>query len=204
MEYKLLYPVTGAAVYGNVLRGDNMTRTEADYVALTEETTYDYTGTIGVTLQPDDALAYYLKVGADYIPIPTSRMSEYRPEVTAVGSTEVTPAGYVGDYLEDDTVYFLWRTNETPTVNGTIRVYRDSTDTEVAIPTGITDTRDFDSISGLNLCQIDLSANSFYLKNGDYSVVLAAATINGNTVNAVIATFSIENRYAGVEFIRQG
>lgn len=124
--------------------------------------------------------------------------------VTATGISLVIPAGYVGDCIAGETIYFLWRTNKTPSAAGTIRVYRDNDDAEVSIPTGITDTRNFDSQTNVHLCIINLASNTFYSKESDYSVVLSGATINGETVNAVIASFSIENRYAGKEFIRQG
>ncbi len=116
--------------------------------------------------------------------------------------SKITPAGFVGDYIEDDIVYFLWRTKSAPTTAGTIKVYKNDGTGEVTIPTGITDTRDFDSQTGIHLCKIDLSANTFYVTKRDYSVVLSGAVIDGQTVNAVIATLSIENRYQGIKFER--
>ncbi|MBA7545488.1 hypothetical protein ES705_37857 [subsurface metagenome] len=78
-----------------------------------------------------------------------------------------------------------------------IRVYKDDDITEVTAPTGITDTEDFDGLTGVHNCKIDLSANAFYATGHDYSVVLAGAQIDGELVNAVLATFSVENRFAG-------
>ena len=46
-------------------------------------------------------------------------------------------------------------------------------------------------------CKIDLSADAFYAIGHDYSVVLAGAEIDDEAVNAVLASFSIENRFAG-------
>lgn len=108
---------------------------------------------------------------------------------------------YLGDYKEDSTLYFCWDTNDkngasiTRATNGTIKVYKDDATSEST--SGVTDTEDFDGLTGVHNCKIDLSADAFYAKGHDYSVVLAGAVIDGETVNAVLATFSIENRFAG-------
>jgi len=108
---------------------------------------------------------------------------------------------YLGDYKEDSTLYFCWDTNDrygasiTRATNGTVKVYKDDGANESTA--GITDTEDFDSLTGVHNCKIDLSADAFYATGHDYSVVLAGATIDGQTVNAVLAMFSIENRFAG-------
>jgi hypothetical protein len=47
-------------------------------------------------------------------------------------------------------------------------------------------------------CTIDLSADAFYAIGANYTVVLSAATIDGLAINAVLAHFSIENRFANV------
>lgn len=116
--------------------------------------------------------------------------------------TEIIPAGYVGDYKAEEIVYFLWRTKATPSVDGTIKVYKNDGTGEVTAPTGITDDRDFDGLTGVHLCRIDLSANSFYAVERDYSVVLNGATINGQSVTTPIGSFSIENRFQGVDWKR--
>ena len=106
---------------------------------------------------------------------------------------------WLGDYKEDDTVYFLWSTNDadgasvTRAVDGEVRVYKDNGTSQTT--TGVTDTEDFDGLTGVHACTIDLSADAFYATGADYSVVLAGATIDSQTVNAVLAHFSIENRY---------
>lgn len=117
----------------------------------------------------------------------------------AEGDT-VESAGYLGDYVEDGKVYFLWRSSVTFSTAGTIRVYKEDGTVEVTSPTGITDTRDFDSVTGVHLCIIDLNANSFYAREKDYCVMLNGAVIGGQTIHAVIATFSIEKREVGREF----
>lgn len=108
---------------------------------------------------------------------------------------------YLGDFKGDSTLYFCWGTNDkngasiTRATKGTIRVYRDDDTGEST--SGVTDTEDYDGLTGVHNCKIDLSTDAFYAEGHDYSVVLAGATIDGETVNAVLATFSIENRFAG-------
>ncbi|RKY24108.1 MAG: hypothetical protein DRP62_04475 [Planctomycetota bacterium] len=107
---------------------------------------------------------------------------------------------YLGDFKENSTLYFCWSTNDkngasiTRATNGTIKIYKDDGTTESTA--GITDTEDFDSLTGIHNCKIVLT-DAFYATGHDYSVVLDGAVIDGETVNAVLATFSIENRFAG-------
>lgn len=110
---------------------------------------------------------------------------------------------YLGDYKEDETVYFIWATNDgngasiTRATDGTISVYKDNS---VAQSTaGITDTEDFDGLTGIHACTIDLSADTFYALGADYAVVLSGAVIDGQNVNAVLAHFSIENRHTELD-----
>jgi hypothetical protein len=106
---------------------------------------------------------------------------------------------YLGDFKENATLYFCWDTNDksgasiTRSTNGTIQVYKDDGTSESTA--GITDTEDFNSLTGIHNCKIDLSADTFYIAGHDYSVVLASAIIDGETVNSVLAMFSIENRF---------
>lgn len=114
---------------------------------------------------------------------------------------------YLGDFKKDTILYFCWDTNDksgasiTRSTNGTIQVYKDDGTSESTA--GITDTEDFDSLTGIHNCKIDLSADAFYVTGHDYSVVLAGATIDGETVNAVLATFSIENRFASSSLFKK-
>jgi lysophospholipid acyltransferase (LPLAT)-like uncharacterized protein len=107
---------------------------------------------------------------------------------------------YLGDYKEDSVIYFCWSTYSktgasiTRATNGTIKVYKNDDTSESTA--GITDTEDFDGVTGVHNCKIDLS-DAFYVQGQDYSVVLVGAVIDGETVNAVLAMFSIENRFAG-------
>ena len=130
---------------------------------------------------------------------------EYKQLIAGISaSSAVIETGYIGDYKENEKIHFLWHTNVVTSTDGTIKVYRDDGTSEVTVPTGITDTRNFDSQTGVHLCSINLAANPFYVRERDYLVVLSGAVIDGATINAVIATFSIENRYQGLEFIKNG
>jgi len=105
---------------------------------------------------------------------------------------------YLGDFPEDETLHFLWSSNDsngasiTRATDGTVSVYKDNGVTQSVA--GVTDTEDFDSLTGIHACTIDLSADAFYAIGANYTVVLSASTIDGQTVNAVLAHFSIENR----------
>lgn len=109
-------------------------------------------------------------------------------------------SAYLGDFLAGATVRFLWSTNDgagasvTRTVNGTISIYKNNGTTQDT--DGVTDTEDFDSLTGIHACAIDLSADgAFYSVGADFAVVLSGSTIDGQTVNAVLREFSIENRF---------
>ena len=204
-SYKIAYPKDGATVTGRLYRGTSLIET----VTPLDEDAGDYLNVYskasGETWQPGDDIVYY--DGATVIGAET-----YQPESTPVGGSSelILPAGYVGDYLDNETLYIFWRTIQPSTTDGTIKVYRDGGATEVTAPTGIlADTRHFDpgdlgANSNIHMVQLDLSVNSFYAKEQDYAVVINGIVIDGVTQNAVIATFSIENRYAGKQFIRDG
>jgi len=109
---------------------------------------------------------------------------------------------YLGDYAEDyPTLNFKFTTRTATGVPatltaGVVKVYKGSaTDTE--INTGVTLTADFDTVTGLNNVLIDLSFAAFYAVGQDYSVVITTGTVGGvSVVGEVVATFSIENRFA--------
>lgn len=110
---------------------------------------------------------------------------------------------YLGDFAASSTVRGMWNSNAvagesiTRATNGSLRIYKNNSTTERSSSAGITDTKDFDSLTGVHHYNIDLSDNTdagFYAAGNDYFVVLSAATIDGKTINAVIGCFSIENR----------
>ena len=104
----------------------------------------------------------------------------------------------LGDYYEDDTVYFKWNTYDSSggssarTTKGTMSVYKDDNVTQSTA--GVTDTEDFESLTGFNHCTIVLT-DAFYVAGSDYSVVVAGAVVDGQTINPTIREFSIVNRY---------
>lgn len=106
---------------------------------------------------------------------------------------------YLGDYAAGGIVDFFWSTNAadgssiTRATNGAVSIYRGNSTTQTT--TGVTDDEDFDSVTGVHHCRIDLASDpDFYTTGSDYAVVLSGATIDGKTVNATLALFSIENR----------
>lgn len=110
---------------------------------------------------------------------------------------------YLGDFLAGSTVRGMWNTNAvagesiTRATNGTIKIYKDNSTTERTSSNGITDTEDFDSLTGVHHYAIDLSDNTddgFYAAGHDYFVVLSGATIDGKAINSLLGVFSIENR----------
>lgn len=105
----------------------------------------------------------------------------------------------LGDRNEDSVIDFQFltvATDNTPTTlagSPSAVVYKGNDTTESAA--GLTLTVDFDSVTGLNHIQVDLSSDAFYATGEDYSVVIDAGTVDGTSVvGSVLATFSIENR----------
>ncbi len=110
-------------------------------------------------------------------------------------------ADYKGDFAPGATVRDLWNSSDsngasvTRSTNGTISVYKDGGTTQSTA--GVTDTEDFDSLTGVHLVEIDTSADgTFYSAGSDFIVVLSAATIDTRTVNAALFSFSLNNRTA--------
>jgi hypothetical protein len=108
---------------------------------------------------------------------------------------------YVGDFATGVTVHGYWNSagstgaSITRATNGTISVYKNGGTTQTT--TGVTDTEDFDSLTGVHYIAIDTSSDgTFYATGNDFNVVLSAATIDGVTVNAVLFSFSLNNRAA--------
>lgn len=104
--------------------------------------------------------------------------------------------GFYGNVQVGATVPIMWSTNDsngasiTRATDGTISVYKDTNATQVT--TGVTDTEDYDSLTGVHLVTIDTSADSdFYSVGSTFHIVLSGATIDGQTVNHPIASFAI-------------
>jgi len=104
---------------------------------------------------------------------------------------------YLGDLTVDATVTFHWNTNEatgasvTRATNGTVKLIRD--DNQDCTAGAITDSEDSPDV-GIHKCAVDTSGNVNCIAGYDYTVWLDGATIDGEVVNAALASFSIENR----------
>jgi len=120
---------------------------------------------------------------------------------------------YLGDYPTSAIVRFMWNTNAvagesiTRGTNGSIRIYKNNSTTERSSANGITDTEDFDSLTGVHHCNIDLSDNTdsgFYAAGNEYMVVLQGAAIDGKTINAALAQFSVERSGGILALLKDG
>lgn len=107
---------------------------------------------------------------------------------------------YFGDYKFQQTVRIPFDTTDQAggavglTSAGQLRVYKNNSTTEKT--SGITLTQNFDGITGVHMIEID-TTDSFFEPGADYWIALVGATIAGETVNAVLGSFSIENRMLG-------
>lgn len=107
-------------------------------------------------------------------------------------------APYLGDFAEDSTHYFNWSTNDkngasiTRATDGEIRIYRQGDVGQTSL-VGISDSENGIG-TGIHRVTMILT-DAFYQTGQDYDVVLLDAVIDGEAVNAVIAHFSIENRF---------
>jgi hypothetical protein len=104
--------------------------------------------------------------------------------------------GFYGNVQVGATIPIIWATNDangasiTRGTDGTISVYKDTS--AVQVTTGITDTEDFDGLTGIHLVEIDTSSDSdFYSLGSMFHVVLSGAVIDSQTVNHPIASFAI-------------
>lgn len=120
---------------------------------------------------------------------------------------------YLGDYPVNGMIDFKWMTNAaagasiTRATDGTLRIYKDNSTTERSSLNGVTQTEDFDSTTGIHHVRIDLSDNTdsgFYSAGHEYQVVMSGMTIDGQSVNAVIAHFSIERAWRSISQPGQG
>lgn len=112
---------------------------------------------------------------------------------------------YLGNFRPGQTIRGLWNSADangasvTRATDGTIAVYKDSDVTQVT--TGLTDSENFDGVTGIHQVVIDTSASpTFYTAGSHFQVVLAGATIDGQVVNAVLFEFDLINQYAPARF----
>ena len=116
----------------------------------------------------------------------------------------------LGNLTEDSSVVFYWNTYDdsgasvTRATDGTVKVRRDdATDCTAGV---VTDGED-DPATGIHKATLDLSGNANLIVAHDYIVYVEGAVIDGDTINAVLARFSIQKRYdsqTGDSFARIG
>lgn len=124
---------------------------------------------------------------------------------------------YLGDFVSGSTVPIPLTTNRADGAavapsssfeSADIRVYKNASDTQRSSDSGITMTSPFDSVTGLHWLTIDLSDDTdtgFWAAGNDYTVVLVPdETVDSQSVVAVLAMFSIENRVARSNVIQLG
>ena len=117
-------------------------------------------------------------------------------------------SSYLGDFDEDATVYLMFNTftSDDPSASCTItnltntdvHIHKDDSLTDRCNAAGITVSIDFDGVTGSHMIKIDTSDDTvagFWQTGHDYFVRIEGTTIDGATINAVVAHFSIENRY---------
>src|SRR5210317_1407260 len=112
---------------------------------------------------------------------------------------------YLGDFAEDATVYIPFNTFDsndpsasvtiTNLADADIKVHKDGSATEI-VTDGATVAIDFDSITGNHLITIDTSVDAAYSTGSDYIVRIEGTTVDAATINAFVASFSIQNRYS--------
>ena len=104
---------------------------------------------------------------------------------------------YLGNYAAGQPVYCFWDSFDStgaslaPSVAGQVRVYKDNSTTEDTA--GVTDTRNFDTVTGIHLATIS-TLGAFYASGHDYAIILQGSTLDGRTVSKVLGAFSIGNR----------
>ena len=114
-------------------------------------------------------------------------------------------ADYKGDFTLGDTIRHLWPTNAAvgasanPTDYGTVYVFKDQgqgtyrtdANNEVTFTTGW-----FSGTIGIGVhsLAIESGGDAFYTAGADYDVVESGVTLDGQTINTPLFSFSIENR----------
>jgi len=115
---------------------------------------------------------------------------------------------YLGNFAEDATVHVMFNTftSDDPSasvtitdfVNTDVHIHKDAGLTQRNNAAGITVSVDFDGITGSHMIVIDTSDDTvggFWVTGSDYFVRIEGTTVDGATINAMVAQFSIENRY---------
>jgi len=112
---------------------------------------------------------------------------------------------YVGDFKLGKKIYIFWSSygksgaSVTRDTDGTMQIYRDDNTTPKSTANGITEVEDFASITGIHVLTINTGItegdSGFWQSGHDYFVIVNGSIVDGETVNAVLGGFSIENRF---------
>ena len=109
---------------------------------------------------------------------------------------------YRGDFSPGQNIDIFWNSYNSlgaPVTRsqGTITVYKDNGTTETS--TGVTDTLNFDSKTGLHLARVSsASSTPFYTAGSDFAVYVSGDTIDGQFFAGVVGTFSLANRHFSI------
>lgn len=116
---------------------------------------------------------------------------------------------YYGDFDFGSTVHIKFTTvNSTgaPTAlsSAGVTVYRDGS--TVQDSSGVTLTSTFDTVTGLNHLQVDMSTAGFYSSAGEYTAIISSGAASEDLSGYVIGQWSIRERYqsfstAGLETV---
>lgn len=122
---------------------------------------------------------------------------------------------YFGDFAEDATVRYAFTTNDgsggavapsSAFEAADFKIYKNGSATEKATTNGITITSPFDAETSTHIIEIDTSNDTgdsgFWATGADYWVFIGPdETVDGQTVEAFLFCFSIENRFTNVNKI---
>lgn len=104
---------------------------------------------------------------------------------------------HLGDFPEDGIVDFKFSTNDAAgaataigSPDGALAVYIGDSLTQITA--GVTLTENFDEVIGIHHVRVDLSVSASFVPGSECQVVLAGAEVDGQSVSAVLASFSIQ------------
>ncbi len=112
---------------------------------------------------------------------------------------------YYGNILEDATIELTFNTfnsdgasvTVTDLADSDIKVHKDGHVDQIATD-GATVVIDFDGITGNHVITIDTSVDAAYTTGSNYEVRLEGITVDSQTINAFVGSFSIDNRAADI------
>lgn len=124
---------------------------------------------------------------------------------------------HLGDFPVNGKVFWLWNSFAASGASvtytaGTLALYKGNLTAATWITqrtslAGVTQTKDFDGATGVHGVAIDLSDNTdagFYAAGNEYQAVETGAVVDGQTVNVVHASWSIERAGGTLALIKAG